>query len=287
MSGTWKDIENLFIKKLQDVYPEDEIRAIYSIIIEDIAGITPSKYIVQKNVEIDIDIHQIQRIIAELQSGKPIQHILGKADFYGNQFVVNQYTLIPRPETEELVHLILNDHKNIKDLKIIDIGTGSGCIPITLNQKFNSPIVSAVDISKEALAIAQLNNTRLNQTVNFICADIFEWEYIFSEPQQFDIIVSNPPYITHEEKADMHINVLQYEPHSALFVEDTAPLIFYDHIADFAKKHLTSNGTLYFEINQYLSKETADLIAKKGFKSVEIIKDINGADRMIKAKFMK
>ncbi|MCA5006716.1 peptide chain release factor N(5)-glutamine methyltransferase [Sphingobacterium bovistauri] len=284
MVTTWKDIENLYQQHLTSLYPADEIKALFLIVLEEIAGINAAKYIVEKTNSVDNYSEQLTSILQELSSGRPLQHILGKADFYGEKFEVNVHTLIPRPETEELVHLIINDYKNKKELKVIDVGTGSGCIPITLKKHLNQSEVWAVDISKEALEVAKRNANSLNQHIQFILADILEWEFIFSEPQNFDIIVSNPPYITPKEMTEMHANVLHHEPHTALFVEESAPLIFYDYIADFANQHLSEHGTLYFEINQYLSLQTAELIRKKGFRTVEIFKDINGVDRMIRAK---
>jgi release factor glutamine methyltransferase len=284
MGTTWKDFEILFQQKLAPVYDADEIKTLFLMVIEDIAGVSSGKYLIEKSNPADNYTAQIYSILQDLMNGKPLQHILGKADFYGLKFEVNESTLIPRPETEELVHLILQDHIKQAKLKVIDIGTGTGCIPITLQKHLNKSNVWAVDISAEAIEVAKRNNSRLHQNVQFILADILEWEFMFAETQGFDIIVSNPPYITPLEKQHMHANVLNNEPHSALFVEESAPLIFYDYIADFALYHLQPDGTLYFEINQYLSQETADLLHKKGFETVEIFKDINGADRMIRAK---
>lgn len=284
MVTTWKDIELRYQQHLASLYPQEEIKALFHIILEDIAGISSSKYILEKSNSAVNYADRMDAILRELSTGKPLQHILGKADFYSYKFEVNEHTLIPRPETEELVYMILQDHKAQSHLKIIDIGTGTGCIPITLNAHLPECEVYAVDISSEALEVARRNNQTLNQQVNFISADILEWEFMFPEPQGFDIVVSNPPYITPKEMQEMHNNVLQYEPHTALFVEESAPLIFYDYITDFALYHLQPEGKLYFEINQYLSEETAELIRKKGFCKVEILKDINGVDRMIRAR---
>lgn len=281
---TWKDIELLFQQQLSPLYDTDEIQALFLIVIEDIAGLNAAKYIVEKSNSADIYTSQLNIILQDLVTGKPLQHILGKADFYGLKFEVNKHTLIPRPETEELVHLILQDHKNQTHLKLIDIGTGTGCIPITLQKNLKESHVYAVDISATAIEVAKRNNSIWQQQVQFIMADILEWEFIFSESQNFDIIVSNPPYITPKEKQGMHVNVLNHEPHSALFVEESKPLIFYDYIADFALQHLKVQGSLYFEINQYLGEETVELLRKKGFATVEIFKDINAVDRIIRAK---
>lgn len=284
MDNTWKDLELLFQHRLKHLYPSGEIKSLFLFVLEDLANIKPTEYVLYNAKKANMYEDSVLNILEELATGKPLQHILGRADFYGNKFAVNAHTLIPRPETEELVHLILQDYKNHKAPKIIDIGTGTGCIPITLHAKLHDAQTFAVDISDEALEIARKNNLDLEQNVHFISADILDWEFIFDKPQDFDVIVSNPPYITPNEKREMHPNVLNYEPHTALFVEEVAPLLFYDHITDFALFHLKNSGTLYFEINQYLSEETADLIRKKGFGKVEIFKDLNGADRIIRAK---
>ena len=182
-----------------------------------------------------------------------------------------------------MVDLIIKENNTSPELQIIDIGTGTGCIAISLKKNLNQAEVSAVDISPEAIAIARQNSINNESPVNFRCLDILEWNLVFADSELFDIIVSNPPYITQQEKNDMHRNVLQFEPHTALFVEDSVPLLFYDHIASFALKHLKKEGTLYFEINQYLAKETQDLLFKKGFSEVKVLNDINGVPRMIKA----
>lgn len=284
MSITWKDLESQYQDRLASLYPPEEIKALFLLVLSELAGIKPSQYLLIKNDDAQAYKDQLEDILTALSTGRPIQHVLGMADFYGHKFVVNEHTLIPRPETEELVHLILQDYKQHVAPKIIDIGTGSGCIPITLNKLLADSEVWAVDISAPAIAVAKKNNQQLQTAVNFITADILEWEFLFSKKQNFDVIVSNPPYITQVEMQQMHANVLNHEPHTALFVEDAAPLLFYHYISDFALHHLSQDGTLYFEINQYLGNETADLIRKKGFKTVDILKDINGADRMIRAK---
>ena len=284
MDTMWKDFEVLFQQQLNSLYSPEEIKAIFLIIIEDLAGLRAVQYTLEKSNSAGPHQVQLYSILQELQTGKPIQHILGKADFYGNKFEVNAHTLIPRPETEELVHHIIQNYKNSSNLKIIDIGTGTGCIPITLSQHLSESEIWAIDISAEAIEVAKRNNSSMQQNIQFILADILEWEYIFDRPIGFDIIVSNPPYITSVEMEQMHPNVLNYEPHTALFVEDSAPLLFYDYITDFALYHLKTEGTLYFEINQYLGQQTAELIQKKGFDKVTLLKDINGAYRIIKAQ---
>ena len=279
-----QDFELLFQHELQELYDEDEIKAIFLVVVAEKFGLNRTNYQLRKtDIVNEADKAEVLSILQDLKKHRPIQYILNKADFYGEIFQVNESVLIPRQETEELVDLIIKNHKSSQNLKIIDIGTGSGCIPITLSKHLNNALVTTIDISKEAIKTAQENANNLKTQVQFINADIFEWEYIFSD-QQYNIIVSNPPYITPGEKQHMNQNVLAYEPELALFIEESAPLIFYDVISSFALKHLAPNGDLYFEINQYLGAEMKELMVKKGFEQVKLIKDINGADRIIHAK---
>lgn len=279
-----KDFELLFQQELTSIYDKDEVKALFLFTVEEMFGLKRGTYPLKKeDIVIEKDAERFDEILRELKKNKPIQYIFNKATFYGESFEVNESVLIPRPETEELVDLILKQHSAQAGLHIMDIGTGSGCIPIILSKYLPGAQVTSMDISKEAIATARKNAGQLNAPVQFINADIFEWDYIFSE-QQYDIIVSNPPYITPQEKASMQQNVLAFEPELALFIEDSAPLIFYDVISSFALKHLAPQGDLYFEINQYLGPQTKELIEKKGFRPVKLLKDINGADRMIHAK---
>lgn len=279
-----QDFELLFQHELQELYDEDEIKAIFLVVVAEKFGLNRTNYQLRKtDIANEADKAEVLSILQDLKKHRPIQYILNKADFYGEVFQVNESVLIPRQETEELVDLIIKNHKSSQNLKIIDIGTGSGCIPITLSKHLNNALVTTIDISKEAIKTAQENANNLKTQVQFINADIFEWEYIFSD-QQYNIIVSNPPYITPGEKQHMNQNVLAYEPELALFIEESAPLIFYDVISSFALKHLAPDGDLYFEINQYLGAEMKELMVKKGFEQVKLIKDINGADRIIHAK---
>jgi release factor glutamine methyltransferase len=279
-----QDFELLFQHELQELYDEDEIKAIFLVVVAEKFGLNRTNYQLRKTAIVnEADKAEVLSILQDLKKHRPIQYILNKADFYGEVFQVNESVLIPRQETEELVDLIIKNHKSSQNLKIIDIGTGSGCIPVILSKHLNNALVTTIDISKEAIKTAQENAKNLKTQVQFINADIFEWEYIFSD-QQYNIIVSNPPYITPGEKQHMNQNVLAYEPELALFIEESAPLIFYDVISSFALKHLAPDGDLYFEINQYLGAEMKELMVKKGFEQVKLIKDINGADRIIHAK---
>ncbi len=222
-----------------------------------------------------------------LLKGEPIQYITGFAWFYGLKFKVNPNVLIPRPETEELVEWVLQTVGKRQNVRILDIGTGSGCIPVTLKIKNPSLNVSAVDVSEGALITASRNAYRNNCDVEFKKLDILE-EKTWSELGQFDIIVSNPPYIPTKEKALMAQNVLAFEPELALFVEDDNALIFYEKIAEFAKKHVYTEGglnNLFFECNQYNAVEVVQLLAQKGFKNIELRQDMSGNDRMIRATY--
>ncbi len=284
MNNTWQEIAEIFHNELSELYPSAEIKVLFSLSVEHLSGIRSNQFIFHKNERPTVAASAgIKNILAQLKTGRPIQHILGYAHFYGHIFEVSEHTLIPRPETEELVHLIRQDYQNKNNLSCIDIGTGTGCIPISLAKCMPQHNYWAVDISKEALEVAKRNAQKNEVDIQFIQMDILEWDLVFAAELKFDVIVSNPPYITTIEKEEMHQNVLAFEPHSALFVEDSAPLLFYDYIGDFAKEHLTSTGHLYFEINQYLAEETADLLSKKGFKNVQLFHDINGAKRMIRA----
>ncbi|KKX48529.1 MULTISPECIES: peptide chain release factor N(5)-glutamine methyltransferase [unclassified Sphingobacterium] len=276
--------DSLFQKDLAKFYDAEEIKNIFYIVIKDVLGLSKMQYSVNKELALSEEqSSRISNILKDLLKQKPIQHILKKADFFGEVFEVNPFVLIPRSETEELVDLIIRNHRDQLPLRIIDIGTGSGCIPISLKKHLPEAHISALDISKEAIATARRNALRLDAPINFVNADILEWEYIF-QSQQYDIIVSNPPYITPKEKEEMHPNVLEFEPHLALFVEETAPLLFYETIASFALKHLTAEGDLYFEINQYYGDETVDMLQKKGFKTVILHHDMQQNPRMIHAK---
>jgi release factor glutamine methyltransferase len=263
---------------LKHIYKTNEAELLYKMLVEDFG--------IQKTYN-DVDLNESQYKIYEnhlknLKQGIPIQYVLGNADFYRLKFKVSGDVLIPRPETEELVHLIIADFKNKTDITIIDIGTGSGCIPIALKKNLPQARVSAIDISTKALEIAKENAVLNRLEVAFFCDDALN--LTTSNYSKFDVIVSNPPYIAAIEKEEIENQVLKYEPHLALFVEDENALIFYDKITDFALTNLKPEGVLYFEINQSLGSETKKLIQFKGFKA-EIIKDLNDNDRIIRARF--
>lgn len=267
-----------FKTELKDVYEEEEVKSIFSVAVEHLLKLSRSKLMMNFDKELSsAEQEQFFAVTAGLKMQQPIQYLLGEAYFYGAFFKVNEAVLIPRPETEELVDWILEDQLTGKS--VIDFGTGSGCIAISLKKHGKALEVTAVDISEEALALASENALRLESPVNFIHADILTFE----TEAQFDVIVSNPPYITGKEMAEMHQNVLAHEPHLALFVPDERPLLFYEAIADFAITHLKENGKLFFEINEYLSEETIQMLKDKGFTFIELRKDMQGKPRMILA----
>ncbi|ETN95654.1 peptide chain release factor N(5)-glutamine methyltransferase [Zhouia amylolytica] len=278
------DIQDIFHKELDDLYDFKEVNRFYYLLLDhnfDIQRIDiilePDKVISKKEETI------IFKALDDLKLQKPIQQILGVAYFYGLKFRVNNETLIPRPETEELVDWIIRDCKDkIKPLKILDIGTGSGCIAITLSKNIPLVEVTAIDISGKALDIAKENALNNHVDINFLQADILKLESLLGE---YDIIVSNPPYVRYLEKEQMKSNVVDFEPHAALFVPDQDPLLFYKQIARLSSNHLNQEGNLYFEINQYLAKDTTDMLDEFGFKNTIVKKDLSGNDRMIRTSF--
>ncbi len=281
----YQSLANDYIAQLSSLYGATESKSLFLMVYSFLTQKKALQFSLTSNDRVDEPIVlQFASILNELKTGKPIQHILGEADFFGFRFKVNEHTLIPRPETEELVDWIINDQQHSGPITILDIGTGSGCIALSLARHLPQALVYAIDISAEALAVARENAARLAVDVRFVQADILEWEYILQTDQRFDIIVSNPPYITPKEQDAMHSNVLRFEPHSALFVEEHAPLLFYDAISSLGKHHLHPSGTLYFEINQYLGVETKALLHKKGYAQLQLRQDLHGADRMLKGK---
>ena len=276
-----KEFKEAFSKQLSEKYPKTEIDTFFFILVEEYLDLQRIDTVLKPEFLITTNkLSLLNLALQRLQNEEPIQYILGKTEFYGFSFLVNKNTLIPRPETEELVETILEGANTFKALQILDIGTGSGCIPISLAKKLPKATIFAIDVSKEALAIAKQNASRNNVAINFLQEDILKAEIL---AQKFDIIVSNPPYVRALEKVAIKNNVLANEPHLALFVEDNNPLIFYDKIANLAKKYLRKNGMLYFEINEYLGKEMIDLLVLKGFKDIHLKKDLFGKDRILKA----
>lgn len=278
-----KQVEKEFSKRLRHLYDSQEIKELFLLSAEELLNLSRIKIILQKKMELTDEVNsRFGAILSSLEKGVPIQYALGYVWFYGMKLKVNEAVLIPRPETEELVALILKENQ-YKSPKVIDIGTGSGCIPIAIKKHLPEAEVWTVDISIEALKVASINAENENCAIRFIEADILHADNLFPK-QKFDVIVSNPPYITPSEKSAMDVNVLNYEPHLALFISEEKPLLFYESIADFAKEHLCEGGKLYFEINRRFGKDLQSMLERSGFVAVKIYKDMYGAERIISCK---
>ncbi len=277
-----KEIKKIFHKELDQLYGEREVGSFFYLLIEHYLGLERFVLVLEPNLVVDKEGEsKIFNALSDLKLERPVQHIMGKAHFMDMEFDVGPHVLIPRPETEELVRWILEDIKpKGKVLDILDLGTGSGCIAISLARALDNVKILGVDISDEALKVAVQNATKNKVAVEFLEADILN----LSIKEKYDIIVSNPPYVRYLEKNIMNRNVVDFEPTSALFVTDEEPLIFYRSIASLASEQLKTNGILYLEINQYLGKETCNLLEGYGFDNIELRKDMFGNDRMIKAK---
>lgn len=271
---------------LKDYYPLSEIKAFTRLIMERVCDIQPHQFLLCKDKELsEKEKSEIHNIVERLTKYEPIQYIFGKTDFYGFEFEVNPSVLIPRPETEELVELIVRDYPQKKELDILDIGTGSGCIAITLKKLLNKSQVYALDISEEALKTAKRNAVRNRAVITFFQKDILTpSKTADSIEEEFDIIVSNPPYVMEKEKAAMDPNVLDYEPSLALFVPNDNPLLYYHRITMFAEQKLKKKGYIYFEINSLLGEQTVNMLRLMEFKNVELIQDLSGKDRFVKAQ---
>jgi release factor glutamine methyltransferase len=276
-----KEFKKYFFDALSKVYPKTEIQSFFNLLFEYKLKLSRVEIALQPETTINKnELDFLQKAVFYLKKEIPIQYIIGETEFYGLKFTVNKNVLIPRPETEELVDWIIASTPPNDQIKILDIGTGSGCIAISLAKNLPNSTVYALDISTEALKIAEQSAKKNNVFIHFFEADILNLNEL---QQSFNIIVSNPPYVRASEKLQMQQNVLANEPHLALFVEDNNALLYYDKIANLAKKQLAKNGQLFFEINQYLGNETVELISLKGFKNIELKKDIFGVDRMVKA----
>ena len=270
---------NIIPKFLSEInnFSSREVTSFAYLSIEKILGYSKSECIIHSNQELTNDnIISFENIISDLKQNIPIQYILGEADFYDLKFKVNSSTLIPRGETEELVqYILLHDF-----ISVLEIGTGSGCIAVSIAKNSNSKI-TAIDNSVEALEIAKSNAILNSVKINFVLSDVFN----FSDTKKYDLIVSNPPYVLESEKKLMDKNVLDYEPHNALFVSDNDPLVYYKEITKIATNNLNKNGLLFFEINENYSKQIIELLSNLNFVDIELKKDINGRNRIIKSVF--
>lgn len=282
---------NHLVSEITSVYEENEAKSIVYLLLEQTLNLSKTDILLDENIN---QVFDFQEIIARLKTQEPIQYIIGETEFYGRKFKVTPDTLIPRPETEELVQLVVSSWQSAIGsdvqfpIRVLDMGTGTGCIAISLACEISNAQVYAYDISEKALKVAKENAKRNGANVIFEKIDILNMKVeVEGSPigggYPFSIIVSNPPYVMNAEKLEMQQNVLDYEPHLALFVEDSNPLIFYKAIAEFASKNLINKGLCVVEINQALGLDTAELFWNQGFRYVEVVKDMFGKDRMVKA----
>ncbi len=283
-SNKISDIIQFFRNELSAKYEKDEIEKFIEFCFEDFVGYSKADLITKTEKTVsESELLKFHFAVKDLNKGKPIQYILGKTFFYGLEFVVNSNVLIPRPETEELVKLILDDAKlHSESFSIIDIGTGSGCIAISLKKNLPRCHVYAMDISEEALKVAHENSIRNTCDIHFIKGDILRNQMLENLPA-CSIIVSNPPYVKLSEQSTMYENVLEHEPHLALFVPDEDALVFYKSIATIGKAKLKTGGVVYVEINEALGIDTALVFQREGYKDVQLLQDMQGKDRIIKA----
>lgn len=271
---------NFALMELSELYPPEEIKAMVFWLFEDFLGVERAHYYLNLNKGMsESEMLQFNFAIKDLKQGKPVQHILGYTWFLGLKFWVNEHTLIPRPETEELVQHIISHEKENPSLKILDIGTGTACIPIGLAHAMPQHEYTGIDFKEEILELAKKNAEYSTFDIHLIQMDILK-----DSTEQlpiFDVIISNPPYVLESEKAQMHENVVQHEPASALYVDNKDPLIFYHQISELALEHLQAGGRLYFEINENFGEPIVRLLSKMKFKNIKILKDFRDRNRFV------
>ena len=287
-SNLVRDCRKYYASELEKIYGSDEANALIIILLEHYFGIDRVKLAMEPELRLsESEMLTLHFAVKELLKNKPVQYIMGETEFCGMRFLVDENVLIPRPETEEMVQMIVVrtgcDVETDGRPSILDIGSGSGCIAISLAKLLKNSIVTAVDISEKALEIAKKNAEANGVDVRFVLDDILNPQNPELLDNQFDIIVSNPPYVCESEKSEMRANVLDYEPSTALFVSNNDPLIFYRKILEFAQKTLKPNGQVWFEINEKFGPEMKNLCHEKGFKNVEIIKDFRDRDRILRS----
>lgn len=279
-----KDIRETYLLELNKIYSENEAGTFLDMILEHRLGITRIQRALNPELRLsESDMLKVHFDVKELKKFRPIQYIFGETVFFDLQLLVDENVLIPRPETEELVSWIVGEHKNQGQLSLLDIGTGSGCIALALKKELPLARVQGCDVSADVLKIAVKNATAKNLPVNFFHLDILNPDEWARQPQ-FDLIVSNPPYVTNAEKQLMQPNVLNYEPANALFVSDEDPLVYYRNILHFAENHLRPGGKIYFEINERFGDQMIRLLTDTGYQNIELQKDLSGKDRMISAR---
>lgn len=290
-SNSVRDCRRYYASQLEPIYGSDEANALIMILLEHYFNIDRVRIALEPELRLsESELLTLHFAVKELLKNKPVQYVLGETEFCGMRFFVNDSVLIPRPETQEMVEMIVSSagmrRATSPSYSILDIGTGSGCIAISLAKLIPDSDVTAVDVSEKALEVARKNADANGVSVHFVLDDILN-PHVKTHgcaSQQFDIIVSNPPYVCESEKSEMRANVLDHEPSSALFVPDSDPLVFYRKILDFAHKALKPDGEVWFEINERFGKGMKNLCLEKGFKNVEIIRDFRGKERIVRAQ---
>ena len=278
------DLRKDYAEELNPIYGKEESDAMLSLLIKRYFNLSKSDLIVDPDYRLsESEILRLHFAVKDLKKHRPIQYILKHVDFLNTRIMVNESVLIPRPETEELVSLIINKEKKEKGLRMLDIGTGSGCIAIALAKNLAGSEVTGIDVSADALKIASKNIFINELMVHFTEFDILD-PHGGNDLGQFDVIVSNPPYVTQSDKERMHENVLKYEPHEALFVPADDPLLFYNAIIYYAGEHLINGGRIYFEINEGFGTEVSALLESSNYQSVELMKDIHGKERFVSGR---
>ncbi len=277
------ELQALMVMQLREVYLPGEAASIVSKLFSSVTGLSRSEMVLEKKKKLtESEIYFLQRALNRLKRYEPLQYILGTANFYGLEFEVNSKVLIPRPETEELLAWIISDHKKLKTpINILDIGTGSGCIAITLKKNLPLADVDAIDLSADAIEVAKQNDLIHGTAVNFMQIDILDDE-LHAGMANYDVIVSNPPYVTPSDREKMQANVTEHEPGLALYVDEDDPLLFYNEIVAFSHDHLKKRGRLYFECNESYANEVVNLLRDNGFMDIELRKDMQGKDRMVR-----
>ena len=274
------------VEKLGNYYSEREISYFFKTSVCQRLKLNDADFLLAFEHRLsESDLLFFRSIVKRLQEREPFQYIIGETWFYDFKFKIDKRALIPRPETEELVDVIVKEHKDKTELKVADLCSGSGCISIALSKNLTNSIVFGVELSQEAIDLAKKNAVINHSNVSFLSGNVLENLPLEIQEKSIDILVSNPPYIPLKDKEQMEKNVLDFEPHMALFVSDENPLLFYKAIAEHGVKFLNENGILYLEIHERFGKETKEMLETKGYKTVEIIKDLQGKDRMIKASF--
>lgn len=281
---TLNDHQQHLLSLLSGVYESREAANIADWVMENITGWKKIDRVVNKHVHLSVtQIEKLEQVSNDLLKHRPVQYALGESWFYGMKFYVNESVLIPRPETEELAEWVINDFQNRQqqDFSILDIGSGSGCIPIAIKKNLEWANVKSCDVSEVALDVAKQNAETLKAGVQFIQLDFLD-EANWQQLGTFDVVVSNPPYIPNKEIVEMEKHVVDFEPHLALFVENENPLVFYKAIANFSARHLKTKGAVYMETHMALANEVAGLFSNELFEAVEVRKDLQGKDRMVK-----